>query len=272
MDFGYEMLPSFLDGIFHPQTLYDLCSLQHYFSCIQQEGPLDDEDRWVQMLVLASLGGPRTGLIGPSIHANKPMMPTRHCRPPAPENCPLPRKELFNCLRIKSESLTATFDSWSRRVMEPVVSRALLLTSRADDTTAIPKGSVTLIVTGPPGLKPFDYHTDNWLRCWFVDVNPDSVRVSAHRELDTWEQEMTGVLVELYRVLKPGGYCAVDIGRLRPRKIRWDEAVLDCALLAGFEPVTLLVNTESYRKTILERPFVTRESVFDEVLVLIKPK
>jgi len=50
--------------------------------------------------------------------------------------------------------------------MEPVVSRALLLTSRADDTTAIPKGSVTLIVTGPPGLKPFDYHTDNWLRCW----------------------------------------------------------------------------------------------------------
>jgi len=64
----------------------------------------------------------------------------------------------------------------------------------------------------------------------------------------------------------------VDIGRLRPRKIRWDEAVLDCALLAGFEPVTLLVNTESYRKTILERPFVTRESVFDEVLVLIKPK
>ena len=59
MDFGYEMLPSFLDGIFHPQTLYDLCSLQHYFSCIQQEGPLDDEDHWVQMLVLTSLGGPR---------------------------------------------------------------------------------------------------------------------------------------------------------------------------------------------------------------------
>jgi len=95
---------------------------QHYFSCIQQEGPLDDEDRWVQMLVLASLGGPRTGLIGPSIHANKPMMPTRHVRPKALENCPLPRKELFNCLRINRSRLRrrsihgrdGPWNQWSR--------------------------------------------------------------------------------------------------------------------------------------------------------------
>jgi hypothetical protein len=214
-DFQMETLPSFLGDIFHPQTLYDLCSLRDYFSRIQQEGPLDDEDRWVQMLVLTSLSGPRAGyLIGPSIHPNTPMLPSRRERPPAPEHSPLAKKELFNCLRLKSQSLTATVDAWARRVLESVVSRAVLLTARADGTAGIPTGSVALIVTGPPGLKPFDYQRDNWLRCWFVDLDPATVRVSAHRELDAWEEEMTGVFVELYRVLKPGGYCAVDIGRL----------------------------------------------------------
>jgi hypothetical protein len=48
--------------------------------------------------------------------------------------------------------------------------------------------------------------------------------------------------------------------------------VLDCALPAGFETVALLVNTDHYGRAILDRPFVTRRSVFDEVLILRKPK
>jgi hypothetical protein len=155
--------------------------------------------------------------------------------------------------------------------MEPVVSKAVLLTAQADDTACIPTGSVSLIVTGPPGLKPFDYQRDNWLRCWFVDVNPDSVRVSVHRELDSWEQEMTGVFVELYRVLKPGGYSVVDAGRLRPRKVRWDEVILNCAQMAGFEPGGILVNIPLDGHGLLERPYLTRRSDFDEVVVLRKP-
>jgi hypothetical protein len=272
LEFQYEILPSFLTGIVHPETLFDLCSLRHYFCLAQQERPLDDEDRWVQMLVLTSLGGPKAGyLIGPSIHPNTPMLPTRRLRPRAPQNCLLPKKELFACLRLKSESLTASLGNWSQRVLEELVSQAVLLTVRADDTARIPKGSVSLIVTGPPGLKPFDYHKENWLRCWFVDVDPDSVPVSTHRELYDWEQEMTGVFVELYRVLKPGGYCVLDIGRLRPRKIRWDEVVIDCARLAGFEALAIVINTELFGWRVPERPFLTRKSLFDELVVLRKP-
>jgi hypothetical protein len=157
-------------------------------------------------------------------------------------------------VRLRSEILTATLNLWERRVLEGVLPKAALLTGGADSTPQIAKNSVSLIVTGPPGLKPYDYCRDNWLDCWFVGLDPESVPVSVHAELDTWQQETTGVFVELYRVLTPGGYCVVDVGRLRPRKIRWDEAVLDCALLAGFEAVSLLVNTDHYGKAILERP------------------
>ncbi len=271
-EFCHQILPSFLRPIFHPETLFDLCSLRDYFLRIQEEGPLDDADSWVRMLVIISLGGPRVGyLIGPSIHANTPMLPTRFWRPRAPEGCLLPKKELFNCLRLRSESLTATWDPLARRAMEAVVSRAVLLTARADETSIIQAECVSLIVTGPPGLKSFSYRKENWLKCWFVDLDPDSVNVSAHRVLDDWAEEMTRVFEESYRVLKPGGYCALDIGRLRPRKIRWDDVVLDCALSGGFEPVGIIVNTKFYGRSLLERPFLTRESLFDEVLVLRKP-
>jgi len=199
------------------------------------------------------------------------MLPTRPWRPIAPNNCPLPKKELIDCLRLRSESLTATLGGWERLVMEKVVPKSVLLTGSAASTPSIAKNSVSLVVTGPPGLRPYDFYLENWLRLWFVDQDPEAVRVSVHRELDSWCEEMTGVFVEFYRVLKPGGYCVIDLGRLRPRKIRWDQAVLECTLVAGFEPIGILINTSHYGKALFERPFFPRESVFDEVLVMIKP-
>jgi len=55
--------------------------------------------------------------------------------------------------------------------------------------------------------------------------------------------EMATVFLELYRVLKPGGHLVVEIGGLRPRKVRWDEVILECALVAGFQEVAILTNT-----------------------------
>src|ERR1035438_7607353 len=168
----------------------------------QANGGLGAVDQWNRMLALTSLAGPRGGyLLGPSIHPNMPMLPTRYWRPEVPPNCQLPRKQLVECVRLRSEILTATLNLWERRVLEGVLPKAALLTGGADSTPQIAKNSVSLIVTGPPGLKPYDYCRDNWLGCWFVGLDPESVPVSVHAELDTWQQETTGVFVELYRVL-----------------------------------------------------------------------
>ena len=267
-----DEVPEMVRAIFHPQTLDDLCSMRECLLRSQMDGELDEVHRWNRMLVLTSLTGPRGGyLVGPSIHPNTNMLPTRLCRQEAPSNCPLPRKELIDCLRLRSESLTATLSGWERSVMERVVPQSVLLTGPASSTPCIPTNSISLIVTGPPGLKPYDFYLENWLRCWFVELDPQSVRVSVHRELEDWCAEMTGVFVEFYRVLTPGGYCVIDIGRLRPRKLRWDAAVLDCMLLAGFERVAIVVNTSYYGKALFQRPFLACESVFDDVLVMVKP-
>src|SRR5260370_22154500 len=104
---------------FHLQTLYDLCSMRECLLKRQKEGEFKQEHRWNRMLVLTCLTGPQGGyIIGPSIHPNTPMLPTRLCRPTAPTNGPLPKKQLFECLRLRSKSLTATVGHWERLVME----------------------------------------------------------------------------------------------------------------------------------------------------------
>jgi hypothetical protein len=83
---------------------------------------------------------------------------------------------------------------------------------------------------------------------------------------------MMQVFVELYRVLKPGGYCAVEIASLRPRKLRWDEVMLECALAAKFEAVAIILNTAFGGQGLLERPYLVRRSDFDEAIIVRKPE
>ncbi len=46
-----------------------------------------------------------------------------------------------------------------------------------------------------------------------------------HCQLEPWMMEMATVFLELHRVLKPGGHMVVEIGGLRPKKVRWDEVI-----------------------------------------------
>ncbi len=67
----------------------------------------------------------------------------------------------------------------------------------------IPDNSIDLIVTSPPFLDVIDYAGDNWLRCWFNDIDIDSVqdRITVTNKLDKWEQFMKSVFIELFRVV-----------------------------------------------------------------------
>ena len=113
----------------------------------------------------------------------------------------------------------------------------------------IPADSVSLAVTSPPFLDVVDYAGDNWLRCWFIGVDPESVKLTVPKKLEAWQAAMTRTFRELQRVLKPGGHVAFEVGEIRGGKIKLEEAVVPCGLEAGLKPVLILIHDQKFTKT-----------------------
>jgi hypothetical protein len=101
----------------------------------------------------------------------------------------------------------------------------------------------------PPFLDIVDYATDNWLRCWFLGIDPQSVMLTVPKKLDAWATAMTNVFGELRRVLKPGGHVAFEVGEVHGGKTKLEETVLPCGAATGLEPELVLINDQKFTKT-----------------------
>jgi hypothetical protein len=110
---------------------------------------------------------------------------------------------------------------------------------------------VQLTVTSPPFLDVVQYAGDNWLRCWFngLDATAIAPHITMCRTADSWSERMAPVFTELYRVTRPGGWVAFEVGEVRKGKIKLDEVVVPLAVAAGFTCVALLINEQRFTKT-----------------------
>ena len=115
----------------------------------------------------------------------------------------------------------------------------------------IKNNSVQLSVTSPPFLDIVNYVEDNWLRCWFNDINASEVarNISIPKKLDEWEKIMSEVFIELYRITKKGGYVAFEVGEIRKGKVKLDEHVMPLGINAGFECLGIVINLQKFTKT-----------------------
>ncbi|HMU70722.1 MAG TPA: hypothetical protein PKC38_11950, partial [Chitinophagales bacterium] len=118
-------------------------------------------------------------------------------------------------------------------------------------TRQIKNNSVTLVVTSPPFLDVVQYAKDNWLRCWFndIDVNEIAKRITMSKTVDAWMQKMQQVFFELYRITAKGGHVAFETGEIHYGKTRLETIVLEMGLHAGFEVDRLMINEQQFTKT-----------------------
>ncbi len=105
------------------------------------------------------------------------------------------------------------------------------------------------MVPSPPFLDVVDYAADNWLRCWFIDVDPSSVQLTVPKQLEQWQLTITEVLRELHRILRWGGHVAFEVGEIRGGKIKLEEAVVPCGVKVGLKPLLILINDQKFTKT-----------------------
>lgn len=249
MDQPGEM-PEDLLVFYHPDTLRQISSLRRYLLERQADGQADAVDDWIALVALNRLTGHSKGFFSVytmppnqavSVKAQRKINERRKQQPPPRDVAKIILKKSRFLLQDLSPALRSQLRNLSRQ--------ALLLTGSAAATKAIESNLVALVVTSPPFLNVVQYATDNWLRCWFMGIAPESVPLTVPSRLDAWQAAMTEVFCELRRVLQPGGHIAFEVGEVHKGQTTLENAVLTCGTAAGLTPLLVMINDQKFTKT-----------------------
>ena len=162
-----------------------------------------------------------------------------------------PYKNTKEIILKKSKSLQRNLNSKIIEKLEAIGQNAIFSDKDSRDTDHIQDSSINLTVTSPPFLNIVRYADDNWLRCWFNDIEVSEVekKISLCRDVGTWSDMIGSVFDELYRVTVPGGWVAFEVGEVNNGKVKLDEYVVPLGIESGFTCAGVMVNSQDFTKT-----------------------
>ncbi len=241
-----------LSMFFHPDTEYEILGLREYLYRRMNSGKEDSADRWIRMVATNRLTGHSPGFFSVyTLPPNQAVSPEDQLR----INARLKQEPEYRNIRAlilkKTMQLQGRLSAAERWRLRKAATEALLLSKDARATGDIPDSSVQLTVTSPPFLDVVQYTRDNWLRCWFNGFDAEKVgeRITMSKTVEDWEAEMAAVFQELYRVTRPGGWVAFEVGEVRRGTVKLDEVVAPIGINTGFECAAILINAQRFTKT-----------------------
>ena len=249
INFTYNYtIPKSLLEFYHPDTLKEICVLKGYF--FRKSRKIDNIDAWIRMVATNRLTGHSKGFFSVyTLPPNQAVTLDRQRNINKQRNQKPEYRNVSDLILKKSKSLLSKVTTEDRKNLKLFGSRALILTQSSDQTQRIKSNSVSLVVTSPPFLDTVDYATDNWLRCWFNEIDEKKIQIWIFKKIEDWQTNMTLVFKELKRILKSGGYVAFEVGEVRGGKVKLEEHVVPAAESAGLEPILILINSQEFTKT-----------------------
>jgi len=229
---------------YHPSTLRQISALKEYL----RDHELDAVDEWIRMVAINRLTGHSKGFFSVyTMPPNQAVSLKSQIKINARRNQTPDERNVPRIIAKKSKQLQGDLTTEQRAGLQTL--KRQIVTGSCASTPAIASDSVALVVTSPPFLDIVDYAGDNWLRCWFLDIDAKSIHITVPKKIELWKAAMTDVFRELYRVLRPGGHIAFEVGEVRAGKIRLEEAVLECGAVAGLKAELVMINDQEFTKT-----------------------
>ena len=208
----------------------------------KSEENLDKIDRWIRMVAINRLTGHSKGFFSVyTLPPNQAVTAERQLKINKQRKQEPEYRDIKNLILRKSKSLLR-----SGGVEKP--KKIGLYTSESYSTKEIDNESIHLTVTSPPFLDVVDYKADNWLRCWFLDIDSDKVNISQLKDIDEWSAFIEQTLHELDRITKKNGHLAFEVGEVRGN-IELEKYVIQASKTTNFTPILVMINAQNFTKT-----------------------
>ncbi len=241
-----------LSMFFHKKTLQEILSIKNYLHKKKKQNKEDIVDKWIRLLATNRLTGHSKGFFSVyTLPPNQATNPKRQKKINLKRNQKPEYRDTKKLILKKSHSLLKDLDAITKRNLRKILLNGVFSKKNAANTNEIKNNCIQLTVTSPPFLDTVDYISDNWLRFWFNNIDPNklSKKVSIIKSLDDWCLLIKKVFIELFRITKKNGYVAFEVGEIRNKKINLDEYVVNIGIESGFECEGILLNQQNFTKT-----------------------
>ncbi|MBF0241609.1 MAG: site-specific DNA-methyltransferase [Desulfamplus sp.] len=241
-----------LSMFYNSETLKEIISIKEYIANKEQQSQDDDVDSWIKMVATNKLTGHSTGFFSVyTLPPNQAVSPQNQIKINAKRNQIPPYRDTKKIIIKKTKDLIKNLTSKQIKTLREIGNSSIFLNKDATDTNEIPDNSIQLTVTSPPFLDVVQYADDNWLRCWFNNIESDKIgkTITMSKKIEDWNEVMSRVFNQLYRVTKVNGYVAFEVGEVRNGKIKLDEHIAVIGIEQGFSCKGIMINEQVFTKT-----------------------
>lgn len=241
-----------LSMFFHESTESEIVSLRDYLESRRKDRSGDYIDSWIRMVATNRLTGHSGGFF--SVYTLPPnqavsqesQVKINRKREQVPDY-----RDTKRLILKKTKSLLRNLDMQETDNLRSASETARFFSDDAGQVPGIAGDSVALTVTSPPFLNIVQYSKDNWLRCWFNSLDAAAIenKMTMAGTIEGWSRVMGNVFEELFRITKPGGWVAFEVGEVRNGKVRLDEHVVPLGIDAGFDCAGVVINEQHFTKT-----------------------
>ncbi|MBF0547126.1 MAG: site-specific DNA-methyltransferase [Candidatus Riflebacteria bacterium] len=198
-----------LSMFYHPETYREILNLKDFLAENRT-----DVDRFIELIAISRLHGHSPGFFSAYSFPQISIPKSNQAKINKTRGVEPDYREIKTRILKKAKSVLK--DGGSEKIRK-FGKKSLLTVSDSRNLKEWKSESVDLVVTSPPFLNQVDYIADGWLEMWFCGIEKSSLqgKVVQTPSLDEWMKFISDTISELYRVVKPGGIVAMEVGEVR---------------------------------------------------------